>query len=148
MKTYILFIFGMFEDYEDIEYFCVQVLSENPNLKYLKFIVEREQNIIVFFNSDMNEKELSDELFGFLVNDNIKFYFLFEQESLITANLPKEVKNFMLQTTAETTLVKVDYEKITSSTNLDLDQVLDKIKELGISSLTPEEKKFLDNFEK
>lgn len=138
----------MFEDYEDIEYFCVQVLSENPNLKYLKFIVEREQNIIVFFNSDMNEKELSDELFGFLVNDNIKFYFLFEQESLITANLPKEVKNFMLQTTAETTLVKVDYEKITSSTNLDLDQVLDKIKELGISSLTPEEKKFLDNFEK
>jgi hypothetical protein len=148
MKTYILFIFGMFEDYEDIEYFCVQVLSENPNLKYLKFIVEREQNIIVFFNSDMDEKELSDELFGFLVNDNIKFYFLFEQESLITANLPKEVKNFMLQTTAETTLVKVDYEKITSSTNLDLDQVLDKIKELGISSLTPEEKKFLDNFEK
>jgi hypothetical protein len=148
MKTYILFIFGMFEDYEDIEYFCVQVLSENPNLKYLKFIVEREQNIIVFFNSDMDEKKLSDELFGFLVNDNIKFYFLFEQESLITANLPKEVKNFMLQTSAETTLVKVDYENINSSTKLDLDSVLDKIKELGISSLTPEEKKFLDNFEK
>jgi hypothetical protein len=148
MKTYILFIFGMFEDYEDIEYFCAQVLSENPNLKYLKFIVEREQNIIVFFNSDMDEKKLSDELFGFLVNDNIKFYFLFEQESLITANLPKEVKNFMLQTSAETTLVKVDYENINGSTKLDLDSVLDKIKELGISSLTPEEKKFLDNFEK
>ena len=28
MKTFILFIFGMFEDHEDIEYFCNEILNE------------------------------------------------------------------------------------------------------------------------
>ena len=49
MKTYILFIFGMFEDQEDVDYFCTQVMGDIPILKSLRFIVEKEQNIIAIF---------------------------------------------------------------------------------------------------
>ena len=148
MKTYILFIFGMFEDFEDIEYFCIQVLSDNPLFKSIRFVIEREQNVIAIFDSEIDEKQLSDELYSVLINDNIKFYFIFERDNLISGNLPKEVKDFMFKPNMEKNIVKLEYEKVKNLTNMDLDQVLDKIKELGIDSLTTEEKKFLDNFEK
>jgi hypothetical protein len=46
-------------------------------------------------------------------------------------------------------MLKIEYLKQTFKTSLDmdLDELLDKIDLLGIDSLTPEEKKFLDNFE-
>ena len=46
--------------------------------------------------------------------------------------------------------LKVEYEKHTEvqRERLELDDVLDKIDLYGIESLTEEEKKFLDNFEK
>jgi hypothetical protein len=47
-------------------------------------------------------------------------------------------------------MIKVEYEKYTEvqKVDLELDNVLDKIDLYGIESLTEEEKKFLDNFEK
>jgi hypothetical protein len=47
-------------------------------------------------------------------------------------------------------MIKIEYEKHTEVTraDLELDDVLDKIDLYGIESLTEEEKKFLDNFEK
>jgi hypothetical protein len=33
MNTFILFIFGMFEDHEDIEYFCMDVICEMDCVK-------------------------------------------------------------------------------------------------------------------
>jgi hypothetical protein len=47
-------------------------------------------------------------------------------------------------------MIKIEYEKHTEVKRLDLqlDDVLDKIDLYGIESLTEEEKKFLDNFEK
>jgi hypothetical protein len=47
-------------------------------------------------------------------------------------------------------MIKVEYQKNTEvqRADLNLDDVLDKIDYYGIESLTPEEKKFLDNFEK
>lgn len=148
MRTFILFIFGMFDDYEDIEYFCTQILSGSPFFSSVRFIIEREQNVIVIFDSEMDEKALSQELYSYLINDNIKFYFIFDRENLITAHLPKEVKEFMFKPSVEKSVVKLEYEKVKKPLNIDLDQILDKIDESGLESLTPEEKNFLDNFEK
>jgi len=147
MRTFILFIFGMFEDQEDIEYFCTQILGDNPLFTSIKFVVEREQNIIVIFDSDIDEKTLSNELYSILINDNIKFYFIFDRENLITAHVPKEIKDFIFKNNNENSIVKIEYERVKKPLKLDLDQVLDKIEEKGMESLTPEEKKFLDNFE-
>lgn len=145
MKTYILFIFGMFDDQEDIEYFCTQIIGDNPLFKSVRFIVEREENIIVLFNSDADNETLTKELYGLLINDNIKFYFIFDRDNIITFHLPNEVRDFIFNPNIENLLVKIDYER--PKKPLDLDQVLDKIKEIGVEGLTPEEKNFLDNFE-
>jgi hypothetical protein len=47
-------------------------------------------------------------------------------------------------------MVKVEYEKYADvkKVSLELDDVLDKIELYGMDSLTSDEKKFLDNFEK
>ena len=146
MKTYILFIFGMFNDHEDIEYFCTEVLAESKVIESVRFVIENSQNIIVIFESEFDHKNISNELYGFLTNDNIKFYFIFNRENLVTAHLPIEVRDFIFKPANANHIVRVEYEKI--SPILDLDQVLEKIEESGIASLTPEEKKFLDNFDK
>lgn len=145
MKTYILFIFGMFDDHDDIEYFCTEVLAESKVIESVRFVIENSQNIIVIFDSEFDHKNISNELFGLLTNDNIKFYFIFDRENLVTAHLPIEVKDFIFKPANVNHIVRVEYEKTTPI--LDLDQVLEKIEESGIASLTPEEKKFLDNFD-
>lgn len=145
MKTYILFIFGMFDDHEDIEYFCTEVLAESKVIESVKFVIENSQNIIVIFDSEFDHKNISNELFGLLTNDSIKFYFIFDRENLVTAHLPIEVRDFIFKPANKNHIVRVEYEKI--SPILDLDQLLEKIEESGIASLTPEEKKFLDNFD-
>jgi hypothetical protein len=73
MKTYILFIFGMFDDHEDIEYFCTEVLAESKVIESVRFVIENSQNIIVIFDSEFDHKNISNELFGLLINDNVKF---------------------------------------------------------------------------
>jgi hypothetical protein len=145
MKTYILFIFGIFDDQEDIDYFCTQVLGDNPSFNSVRFVVEREQNIIMLFDSDNEKQKVIEEVQLLLIDDNIKFYFIFEKNDIVTAHLPEEVKRFIFNPNIENVMVKLDYEKVNKP--LDLDMVLDKIKETGIDSLTPEEKNFLDNFE-
>jgi hypothetical protein len=145
MKTYILFIFGMFYNQEDIDYFCTQVLGDSPSFNSVRFVIEREQNIIMLFDSDNDKDKVIEEVQLLLIDDNIKFYFIFEKDDIITAHLPEEVKKFIFNPKIENMMVKLDYEKINKP--LDLDIVLDKIKETGIDSLTLEEKNFLDNFE-
>ena len=135
----------MFEDHEDIEFFCTQVLAESKVIGSVRFVIENSQNIIVVFDSEFDHKNISNELFGLLINDNIKFYFIFDRENLVTAHLPAEVKDFIFKPVSDNNIVRVEYEK--HSPILDLDQVLEKIEENGIDSLTPEEKKFLDNFD-
>ncbi len=146
MKTFILFIFGMFEDHEDVEYFCTEVLPDVPVIKTVRYVIENSQNIIVIFDSDADYKTLSNEMYYVLENDNIKFYFIFERDSLVTAHLPQEVKDFIFKSLTDNNMMKIEYDRPFKS-NLDLDTVLEKIDQKGIESLTPEEKKFLDNFE-
>ena len=43
-------------------------------------------------------------------------------------------------------VINIEYYK--NNPTLDLDDLLDKIEQFGIDSLTKEEKNFLDNFEK
>lgn len=147
-KTYILFIFGMFDDLEDIEFFCSEVLGKSEPLKEVKFIVEKSQNIVVIFESNFGYEQIIKELYYLLCMDNIKFYFLFERENIITAHLPKEIKDFIFKPVDKEKLIKIEYHKINHNPVIDLDEVLDKIKKEGITSLTSEEKKFLDNFNK
>ena len=146
-KTFILFIFGMFDDHEDVEYFCTEVLGEQPFITSVRYVIENNQNIIVIFESSLEYSELSKEMFSVLVNDNIKFYFMFDRHSLVTAHLPIEVKDSIFKPKYENSIIKLEYEKPKNVQILDLDVVLDKIESFGIESLTPEEKKFLDNFE-
>ena len=46
-KTFLLFVFGMFEDHEDIEYFCTDVLGDLPFITAVRYVIENSQNIIV-----------------------------------------------------------------------------------------------------
>ena len=147
MKTFILFIFGMFEDHEDVEYFCTEVLADVPVIDSVRYVIENSQNIIVIFDSESDYRTLSTELYVVLDNENVKFYFIFDRESLVTAHVPQQVKDFIFKPNTESKFLKVDYEKPEKSTKLDLDELLDKIEKSGIASLTPEEKNFLDNFE-
>ena len=147
-KTFILFIFGMFEDHEDVEYFCTEVLSNEPYITSVRYVIENNQNIIVIFESSLEYHELSREMFTILVNDNIKFYFMFDRHSLVTAHLPVEVKDSIFKPTKDHSIIKLEYERPINKQIMDLDSLLDKIESFGIESLTPEEKKFLDNFEK
>ena len=97
MKTFILFIFGMFEDHEDIEYFCNEILTELPTINSIRFVIENSQNVIVIFDSDKDYKTISQDLYTVLVNDNVKFYFIFDRDSLVTAHIPQQVKDFIFK---------------------------------------------------
>jgi hypothetical protein len=146
MKTFILFIFGTFEDHEDIAFFCTEILAGSPAVKSLKYVIESSQNIIVIFDSELDHKELSQELYETIVSDVVKFYFMFERSSLVSAHLPEQVKDFIFKPLPESSAIKIDYIK-NSPIQMDLDELLDKIEKMGIDSLTDEEKNFLDNFE-
>jgi len=138
-----LFIFGRFDDHEDVEFFCSEVMEKTPIISSLRYVIEDNlENIIVIFDSDSSHEELSTELFLTLKNDSIKFYFLFNRNNMITAHLPVDLKNIIFKP-VEKNLPEI---KIMNSNLMDLDDVLDKIKKMGIESLSPDEKKFLDNF--
>jgi len=138
----------MFEDHEDIEFFCTEVLGESKSIKSLRYVIENSQNIIVIFDSDNDYFTLSKDLFETLAIENVKFYFLIERDTLVTAHLPAQVKDFIFKPQTENSAMILEYSKKEEDKPLmDLDEVLDKIEKWGIESLTIEEKNFLDNFE-
>lgn len=147
MNSYILFIYGMFDDTEDVEFFCNEVLLNNPVVKRLKFVIENSKNLIVIIDSEAKHDELSKSLHEDLINENVKFYFLFRRDEMVSANLPQEVKDFIFSNSKPEHFMVIQYSKASRSESLNLDDVLDKIKKDGIDSLTKDEKKFLDNFD-
>ena len=147
MNTYVLFIFGMFDDHEDVEYFCTDVIGESKVIESIRFIIENSENIIVIFDSEMDPTEVDRELYTMLIDEHIKFYFIFQREHMVTAHLPQQIKDLIFTPTIDNTIIRVDYEKNKKREILDLDRLLEKIEESGIESLTVEEKNFLDNFE-
>ena len=150
MNTYILFVYGNFEDREDIEFFCSDVFPSESILS-VKYIIENNQNIIIIFDTYKEKLELAKELYSFLTPEFVKFYFLFEREKLVTAHIPESMKDFIFKPVEneEINIMKVDFyrPKKDETPSFTLDDILDKIEKMGVSSLTPEEKNFLDNFE-
>jgi len=147
MNSYILFIYGMFDDMEDIEFYCNEILLKNKSVKSLKFLVENNKNLIVILSSDHNHDTLSKSLHEDLLDQNVKFYFLFRKDEVISANLPEEVKEFIFGNGKKEHYMVIKYSRTSRIESLDLDVVLEKIKKDGIDSLTKDEKKFLDDFD-
>ena len=83
--------------------------------------------------------------------EDVKFYFLFERESIYSANLPIQMKDFMFKPSEEYSSLRLEYNKKDKTEefneSMDLDNILEKIEQEGIDSLTPDEKKFLDSFQ-
>jgi hypothetical protein len=156
MDTYILFLYGSFDNHEEVEYFCTEVFP-GDSLYSIKYIIENGQNLIIIFDTDKTKIELSKELYEILTPDHIKFYFLFERENLVTAHLPESMKDFIFkpieskdmndEEEEKVNIMRIDFHKQIDSPSLTLDDILDKIEKMGVASLTPEEKNFLDNFE-
>jgi hypothetical protein len=151
MKSYLLFIYGVFDDIEDIDFFCLEILGQSPFIRSVRYIIENNQNIIIIFESNQSNDILSEEVYTLSKNDSVKFYFLIETPSLVSVYLPETINDFIFKPgTSDPLMIKIEYEKHTEvkRADLQLDDVLDKIDLYGVDSLTPEEKKFLDNFEK
>jgi len=151
MKTFLLFVYSDFIDREDIEFFCLDILGNTTGINKVRYVIEGStNNIIVIFESDIERKELSNNLKDAIPTEIVKFYFLFERESIYTANLPIQLRDFMFKIAEEHTSLLLEYEKkpekIPTNKELDLDVILEKIKHFGVESLTSVEKKFLDNF--
>lgn len=147
MNTFILFIFGSFDGHEEVEYFCTEVFPTS-SFNTIKYIIENTNNIIIIFNSEMEKDELSKELFSVMTPDHVKFYFLFERDSIVTAHVPQTMKDFIYKLSSEN-MMKIEFTATNVNPNPEmvLDHLLEKIDKDGVSSLTPEEKNFLDNFE-
>ena len=151
MRSYLLFIYGVFDDHQDIEFFCLEILGKSPFIWSVRYIIENNQNIIIMFDSNEDHGALSEEIHTLSRNDSVKFYFLTEKNSIVSVFLPETINDFIFKpSSSDPLMIKVEYEKHTEvqREKLDLDDVLDKIDLYGIESLTEEEKKFLDNFEK
>jgi hypothetical protein len=137
---YILFIFGDFEDYDDIEFFCLNILGDSPKVKEVKYIFQNLNNLIVILESDSDKEILTTELNELLKNDHVNFYFVFELKDIFMVNIPEKIKDIVFKP------VKFLIEKNSATQILDLDIILEKIQNFGLSSLTEDEKNFLDNF--
>lgn len=151
MNTYLLFIYGTFENHEEIDFFCMDVLSNSEVIKTLKYVIENGENIIVIFETDVDYLELSTEPYKLMNNETVVYYFLFNRDTLITAHIPERLKDFIFKPSTES---NDDYIEIKtnpipekSKVDLNLDYVLDKIEKSGFESLNDDEKKFLENFD-
>lgn len=144
--TYILFLFGSFEDHEDVEFFCNEIFSKSTFLS-IKYVIENDKNIIIIFDSLRDKNDIIIELFEIIPHDNIRFYFFFERESIITAYVPEKMKDFMFKFETDGKIDEYEFFKKEEEEELDLDIILDKIKVYGMDSLTNSEKNFLKNFE-
>lgn len=145
MGTFILFIFGDFEDHGDIEFFCLEHFSEISE-KGVKYVIENDGNCIIIFETEKTKQELHDKLSVLLAIEQIKFYFLFERSSIVSTYLPETLKDFVFKPMSEENIKLLMEMKPKPS--MDLDEILDKIDQQGVNSLTEEEKKFLDDFGK
>jgi hypothetical protein len=138
MKTYLLFIFGSFQDHDDVEFFCTEIFNQSEAIISPKYVIENLNSVIMIFDSEYDYTKLSNEIHTLLNNENIEYYFLFEKEGLVSAHLPKTYNDFIF---------KFKSIKNEEPEKLELDELLDKIQKSGMDSLTSEEKKFLDNFD-
>jgi len=149
MGSYILFIFGAFEDHDDLEFFCLEHFTKVSE-SGIKFVIESGGNCVIIFDTEKDKETLSKDVKETLSIEHIKFYLMFEKDKVFLAELPENLNNFIFipaETEDDDSIpfkIKITY----IDTNYDLDDILDKIQVTGIESLTEGEKKFLDEFGK
>lgn len=146
MNTYIFFVYGEFEDHDDVQFFTMNVLGEYKSINSLRYVVEdTNKNLIIIFDSESDKKGIIGMLEE-LVNhvETIKFYFIFELKDLTAAKISEDIKNLIFKPKDKS--ISTDLNP--NQPKLELDEILEKIANSGIESLTPIEKIFLDNFEK
>lgn len=144
MKKFLLIVFAQFEDEFDIISFFTEKFKID-SIFNPKFIIESPRNIIIRFESDLDKVKISSEIFTNLKDNNISFYFLIKLEDLVSIYLPEQLKSFLYGDDDDFKIAIPD-KKENESTIFKIDDILDKIEEYGINSITEEEKKFLDNY--
>jgi hypothetical protein len=147
MTTYILFIFGKFEDHDDIEFFCMNVLGELKSISSLKYVIDNLHNVIIIFDSESKEAILMNDIDDLLNNQHVLFYFMFKKENLISSYIPEEMAHLIFKPSTDILKIELKMMSPKQKKEINLDDILDKIDRNGIESLNAEEKKFLDNFE-
>lgn len=145
MTSYILFLFGNFNDFEDIEFYCLQVLGQSEKIDEIKYIIQNLQNIIVIFDSSVDKSTLIIELTDLLNNENVHYYFVIEQKNVFMVSLPDNMSDLIFKPQKK---IPNEPKKTTSNLNqkLDLNAILEKIHKYGVDSISLAEKKFLDNY--
>jgi predicted metal-dependent TIM-barrel fold hydrolase len=146
MKSYILFIYGAFEDHEDLEFFCLEHFTQVSE-SGVKYVIESLGNCIIIFDSDKDKETLIEDLKKLLDLEHIRFYFIFEKENVFWAEIPEALREFIFKPQNHShDAFKVSIRKLNKK--FDLDDILEKIQDQGMDSLTEDEKKFLDEFGK
>jgi hypothetical protein len=144
MKSYILFIYGAFEDHEDLEFFCMEHFTQVSE-SGVKYVIESLGNCIIIFDSEKDKETLIDDLKKLLDLEHIKFYFIFEKENVFWAEIPEALREFIFKPqNSSHDAFKVSIRKL--DRKFELDDILEKIQDQGMDSLTEDEKKFLDGF--
>jgi hypothetical protein len=147
METYILFVLGEFSNHEDVEYFSNKVIGESEIVEGVKYVIESLPNIVIVFDSELEQNKLSKELPKYTTPYGVKFYFLFKMSDMVSVYLPTELQDMMFKP-GEGTIHNHEEESQIEHPIVSLDTILDKIETFGIQSLTENEKNFLDNFNK
>ena len=62
MRTYVLFIYGDFEDHEEITFFIDEIFIKIPSVSELKYILEEGKNLILVFDSDKTHQNLVNDM--------------------------------------------------------------------------------------
>ena len=142
MNSYILFVYGDFNDHHDVEYFCLEHIGGSKHIDEIKHVICSTNNIILFFDSSSAISTLNDELTELLKIDHVTFYFGFQKKDLLMLNIPEKYNEMIFKPQRRNS------QNVEKNTNrkLELDTILDKIRDKGIESLTKKEKNFLDNF--
>jgi hypothetical protein len=141
MKSYILFVYGQFDDTEDLQFFLNDILGQIDLITDVRFIIQNFENIIVIFSSNSPPHEIDDAL-GFMGNLNqINYYIMFKLENIVSFILPDKLKDIIFKPN-----IKDDYDVIKIEKKLDLDEILEKISKNGLDSISDDERKFLNDF--
>lgn len=148
MKTYVLFLFASFQDLEDLEFFCFEHFPQIA-VGSIKYVIEANGNSVIFFDSDKDKDDLTSLLDEILDIEHIRFYMVFEKSSIFWSKLPEDLHKFIFKPQPKNPDMFKVSAKILNKNNdqsMSLDNILEKIKTDGIDSLSPEEKKYLDDF--
>lgn len=145
METYILYVFGTFDSHDDVIFYISEVLPECSIIDQISYVVECSGSLIIIFSTETeDENEIISELPKYVINENVKFYFVHRIKDMLSAYLPPDLNEMIFKPKNDD-----NNEPISSIYSLSyLDEILEKIEISGIESLTDKEKKFLDDFNK